>query len=135
MIGSLSQLGGCGGGCSTYGGVYGGKDLATYRKHSEAARARKDAGKKHYSPSGVHTGNVDVQIAKWCSAESEWLAEEQQRTAEVQLIQSAASTDVTGIPTVQDVLDTTPSSVPVLPIVAFLAIAGIGGFILYRRSK
>ena len=104
--------------------------LSVWKARCAAARARKDAGKKLFDGR-----NVDTQIAEWCSRESEWLAEESKRRAEVDLVQSAADTDPTDVPDIETVLAQTKTGTPVLPIIAFLAIAGIGGYILYRRSK
>ncbi len=44
--------------------------------HCKAAKARYNQGKKHYSPSGIHTGNIQTQIAKWCT-EADQIEEEQ----------------------------------------------------------
>ncbi len=104
--------------------------LSVWKARCETARARKDAGKKLFDGR-----NVDTQIAEWCSREAEWKAEALKRQGELDLIQSAAATDPTNVPDIETVLAQTKTGTPILPIIAFLAIAGIGGFILYRRSK
>lgn len=120
----------------SYSGTYGKPDLYTYHQRCLAARARKDANKKHYSPSGVHTGNVDVQISKWCAREGEYKAEMRKRELEGDVLHSASQPlDTEGIPTVEDVLADTKQGPPILPIVAFLVIAGIGGYVLYSQKK
>jgi len=104
--------------------------LSVWKARCEAAEAAKAAGKKKFD-----NRNVDLQIAEWCSRRAEWVAEAQKKQAEVDLVQSAAATDPTDVPDIQTVLAQTKTGTPVLPIIAFLAIAGIGGFILYRRGK
>ena len=104
--------------------------LSVWKARCEAAEAAKAAGKKKFD-----NRNVDLQIAEWCSREAEWKAEALKRQGEVDLIQSAADTDPTNVPDIETVLAQTKTGTPVLPIIAFLAIAGIGGYILYRRSK
>ncbi len=104
--------------------------LSVWKARCEAIRAAKAAGKKQFD-----RRNIDLQEAEWCSRESEWKAEALKRQGEVDLIQSAADTDPTNVPDIETILAQTKTGTPILPIIAFLAIAGIGGFILYRRGK
>ncbi len=116
--------------------TYGKADLYTYHQRCLAANAREKAGHKRYSPSGVHTGDVDVQIAKWCAREGEYKAEMRKRQLEADVLETASQPlDTEGIPTIEDVMGQTKQGPPILPIVAFLVIAGIGGYILYRQKK
>lgn len=138
MIGSLA---GCGCvispcGCNGYGswGVYGRTSrkspLYVWKAKCEGARAAKDAGKNLYD-----SRNVDKQIGEWCSREAEWKEAERQRQAETVILEQAGQDVSLDLPSVTEVVESTKSGPPILPILAFLAIAGIGGFIIYRRGK
>ena len=104
--------------------------LSVWKARCEAIRAAKANNKKRFD-----NRNIDLQEAEWCSREAEWKAEALKRQGEVDLIQSAADTDPTDVPDIEDVLAQTKTGTPILPIIAFLAIAGVGGYILYRRGK
>jgi len=133
MIGSLA---GADCGCSGYGayGSYGRTSrkspLYVWKAKCEGARAAQDAGKKLYD-----SRNVDKQIGEWCSREAEWKELERQRQAETIILEQAGEDVTLDLPSVTEVVESSKSGPPILPILAFLAIAGIGGFIIYRRGK
>tara|TARA_R110000751_G_scaffold12475_4_gene42871 strand:- start:233 stop:523 length:291 start_codon:yes stop_codon:yes gene_type:complete len=94
------------------------------------ARARQKDGKKSY-----RNEPVGQQIADWCSREAEWREAEKQRSAETIILEKAGQDVSLDLPSFDDIQAGAASGPPILPIVAFLAIAGIGGYILYRRGK
>ncbi len=142
MIGNLAGLAGCGNGCGeqcgcvSYGayGVYGRtsrkSDPAVWHARCLAAKSAKKAGKKQFD-----RRNVDVQIAEWCSREEEWRELQRQRKAETVILDQAGQDVSLDLPDIADIYAGASQGPPILPIVAFLAIAGIGGYILYRRGK
>lgn len=142
MLGSLGSLGqcGCNGGCgqfcrcgNAYGayGLYGRtQDLATWKSRCLEARARQKAGKKSY-----RNQPVDQQVADWCSREAEWREAEKQRSAETIILEKAGQDVSLDLPSFAEVTEASKSGPPILPIIAFLAIAGVGGYILYSRGK
>jgi len=76
-----------------------------------------------------------IQIGEWCSREAEWKELERQRQAETIILEQAGEDVTLDLPSVTEVVESSKSGPPILPILAFLAIAGIGGFIIYRRGK
>ena len=102
--------------------------LYVWKAKCEGARAAKAAGKKQYA-----SRDVDKQIGEWCSREGEWLQEERKRAAETEFLETAAE-PLAPLPTIDTALGTTRQGPNLLPIIAFVAIAGIGGYILYRRK-
>lgn len=147
MLGSVSSLAGCGGGCgggcgqfcrcgNAYGayGAYGRvsrkSDISVWHARCLAATAKQKAGKKLFDGR-----NVDIQVEEWCSREEEWRQLQRQRAAEGVILEKAGEDVSLDLPSFADINAGAASGPPILPIVAFLAIAGIGGYILYRRGK
>jgi len=141
MIGSLSGCG-CSApcGCAGYGSVHGAygaygrvsrkSDISVWHARCIAAKSAKKAGKKKFD-----SRNVDVQIAEWCSREDEWKELQRQRAAEGVILEKAGQDVSLDLPSFAEVTEASKSGPPILPIIAFLAIAGVGGYILYSRGK